>query len=310
MATANEMQKSDGSRAAPGASASRAFPKSGAAPGVAPRKGDRSPGRMSWHGQPRQGHDRHARASCVRTPGSLIHEPSTHMHFHHLFYGISRSAPCSPKTWQAIVQAVGAMNRRIHWEHEPLSFALERQPERTAFPFPLIRIGLPKQVSSNSPFVQAENGPAACLENSFAWGSIRTRGNRFHSHLVVAFLRCISERFPEILLELRDETGFVLAGGVWFRGGKAELNRERLNRERERVLEATGDPNAAAPYLWAEAEALQGRFFVETAASEYAHEPLIEALEMSMDELDSMGLGQAADTIVKAVLSETPAFQA
>ncbi|MBI5536580.1 MAG: hypothetical protein HY898_27920 [Deltaproteobacteria bacterium] len=197
------------------------------------------------------------------------------------------------------------MNRHIHWTHEPLALALERQPDRNAFPFPLIRIGPPKQVAPDSRFAQVDAGPVARIDNAYASGSTKVRDNLWNAHLVVAFLRCISERHPELLLELRDEGGFVLPGAVWIRGGKVELQRDWLNRERERVLESTGDPNAAAPFLWAEAEALQGRFFVDTAASDYAEVPEIRELEASWDELQSMSLGQAADMVAKAVLSES-----
>ncbi len=95
----------------------------------------------------------------------------------------------------------------------------------------------------------------------------------------------------------------MLPGAVWLRGGRVELQREWLNASRERVLEMTADPQAAAPFVWAEAEALQGHFFQEAMASDYAEVPEIQELSSRWDELQSMRLEDAAELVVNRVTS-------
>jgi len=226
--------------------------------------------------------------------------------FFHLFYAISKQTPPTPKVWRDIADVQAQLNRCLNWTGEPLSLALtQRQPERPPFGFPLIRLGVAKQVPPDSAFLRVDAGPVARIDDAAATGATRVRDNLWNAHLVVAFLRLISERHPELLLEMRDEGGFVLPGAVWIKDGKVELQRDWLNRERERVLEMSGDPNAAAPYVWAEAEALQGRFFQDTAASDFYEVPEVQELGASWDELQSMSVGEAAYAVVRRAVTES-----
>ena len=95
-----------------------------------------------------------------------------------------------------------------------------------------------------------------------------------------------------------------MPGSVWIRNGQVELHREWLNRERERVLEMTGDLQQAAPYLWAEAEALQGRVFMEASATDFAERPEVKELDTDWEQLTAMSTGELAELVVDHLANE------
>jgi hypothetical protein len=270
------------------------------APWVAPQEVDRGSGR---YGNVVTGLPRSVDASCAGTPGSLInHEPIFPMSNYHLFYAISKRTPPSPKTMKAITDVQAELNRRMSWSHDRLSLAPERQAARAPLAFPFVRFA-PSRPTFASGERQSEAPRVSYIEDAFACGSTKVRDNLWNAFLVVAFLKHVSMAHPELFLELRDDGGFVLPGAVRIRNGNVELNREWLNRERERTLEMTGDPQAAAPFVWAETEALEGRFFQEATASEYAEVPEIKGLELDWEQLETVRLEDAADVIVKNVAS-------
>ncbi|MDQ7814213.1 MAG: hypothetical protein RDU25_00180 [Patescibacteria group bacterium] len=213
---------------------------------------------------------------------------------YHLHYAISKRTPPSPKAWKAIADVQTEMNRRFTWSHERLALALERQPARPGLAFPFVQLTPQKPELPSDIFMRIDGGPAMRFTDSAASGSTRVRDSLWNAHLATAFLRRVSAAHPELLFELRDEGGFVLPGSVWIRDGKVGTNREWLNRERERALELSGDPQAAAPFVWAECEALRGRFFQDTVASDYAEVPEMQDLGLDYDELGGMSLEEAA----------------
>ncbi len=241
----------------------------------------------------------------VGTPGFLTHEPNTSMPNYNLVYAISKRTPPTPKTLKSILDAQAELNRRCTWTHERLSLAPERQAIRAPFALPFTRI-IP---SSPLPAAYGERRIMADLTakipEACAAGSTKVRDNLWNAHLVVAFLRSVSADHPELLLELRDDGGFVLPGAVWIHGGKVELQRQWLNAERERVLERTGDPQAAAPFLWAESEALEGRFFQEAEASECSEVREIQEVGLTWEQLQVMSLQEVAELVVDRVTTPT-----
>lgn len=220
----------------------------------------------------------------------------------HLVYAISKRTPPAPKTLQSVLDLQTEVNRRCSWSHERLALAPERSAARSPFaPFPLTRFAFGRpgfSVASERAEVVSPVIPEAA-----AAGSTKVRDNLWNAHLVVAFLRHVSNEHPEMLLELRDDGGFVLPGAVWIQGGRVELQREWLNRERERVIETSGDPNMAAPFVWAEAEALQGRFFVPGRASDFAEVREIQELGATWDQIEAMTIEDVAELVVDRVAS-------
>ena len=136
------------------------------------------------------------------------------------------------------------------------------------------------------------------------YGPTRVRDNLWNAHLVVAFLKHMSRKHPTLLFELRDDGGFVTPGSVWIRGGAVEANREFLNGERGRALEVTGDPQAAAPYVWAELQALSGSFFAEAQVDDFGNVPEVRELGASWDQLESMSIEDLASLVVDHATSE------
>ncbi len=223
----------------------------------------------------------------------------------HLIYAVSRKTPPSPKTMKAVLDVQAELNRRLHWSHERLSLAPARQSVRAPFGFPFVRFAPSRPAFALMAERQAEAPRASCIEDAFACGSTKVRDDIWNAHLVVAFLKFVSTAHPELLLELRDDGGFVLPGAVRIIGGKVELDREWMNRARERALEMTGDPQAAAPFIWAEAEALEGRFFLEASASDFAEVPEIEELDLEWEQLQTVSLEDAAENVVRRAMAST-----
>jgi len=227
---------------------------------------------------------------------------------YNLSYGISKRTPASPKVLKEILDAQAAVNRTCTWTHERLSLAAPREMGRAAFAFPFTRLGLASGTMAVplDGFGAPSPVPSA---DAFAQGSTRGRDNLWNAHLVAAFLRHVSRLHPALLFELRDEGGFVVPGAVWIRGGNVEVNREFLNRERARALELTGDPQAAAPFVWAELQGLGGSFFQDASARDYEEMAEIRELGASWDQLETMGLGDLASLVVeRATKAEVPAM--
>lgn len=232
-----------------------------------------------------------------RTPHSLITE-LTNMGNYALSYGISKRTPAPPKVLREILDAQEAVNRACTWSHERLALTAPKEAARPSFGLPLARFGF---VTGQPPATSqglASAEPSLSLD-ALVQGSTRVRDNLWNAHVVAAFFRRVSREHPALLFELRDEGGFVLPVSVWIRGGKVEANQDFLNRERSRVLEVTGDPNAAGPYVWAELQALGGNFFQDAPVSEYAELSEIRELDLSWDQLESLSLSDLADHVVE-----------
>jgi hypothetical protein len=219
---------------------------------------------------------------------------------YNLVHGILRRIPPTPKTLKQILDLQTEMNRRCTWSHERLSLAPVREPQRS-LSFPFLRLGAMKP------------GPAFAFEpqdtsrpplDACAFGTTKVR-DLWSAHLVAAFLRTVSAKYPDLVFELRDESGFVLTGATWIRAGKVERQREWLNKERERALEVTGDPNAAVPFIVAESQALQGKFFEEGSVSEFAEVPEVQELDLGWNDLESLSLADLADMVVARVANAT-----
>jgi len=242
-------------------------------------------------------------ALAARTPDSLYSlEATPNMSNHNLTYSISKRTPASPKAAKEILDAQAAMNRACTWTHERLAFAPPRDPGRAAFPLQFARFGL---ASGNPPAVDGlgAHSPVPPAD-VFMYGSTRVRDNLWNAHLVVAFLRHVSRKHPLLLIELRDDGGFVIPGSVWIRGGAVEVNREFLNLERTRALEVTGDPQAALPYVWAELQALGGSFFAEASMDDLGNLPEVRELGATWDQLESMSIEDLASLVVDHATTE------
>ena len=243
-------------------------------------------------------------AFASRTPGSSYSSKApTNMNIH-LNYSISKRTPASPKALKEILDAQAAVNRACTWTHERLAFAQPRDSGRAAFPLQFVRFGFASGTQPASDGFGA--APSAPPADAFMHGATRVRDNIWNAHLVAAFLKHMSRKHPTLLFEIRDDGGFVIPGSVLIRGGVVEANREFLNRERARALEVTGDPQAAAPYVWAELQGLGGSFFAEAPVDELESLPEVRELDASLDQLESVSMEDLASLVVeRATAAET-----
>lgn len=239
-------------------------------------------------------------ALAMRAPDSTnsFSKPNTMGHYN-LSYSISKRTPASPKALKEILDAQTAVNDACTWSHERLGLAASREMGRAVLTFPL-RFGFASGPTTIHPEGLGAATPPFSAD-AFAQGSTRVRDNLWNAHLVAAFLKHVSRMHPALLFELRDEGGFVVPGSVWIKGGNVEANREYLNRERSRALEVTGDPQAAAPFVWAELQGLGGSFFIDAAATDYIAVPEIRELGIHWDQLGETNLADIASHVVDRV---------
>src|SRR5207244_770466 len=176
--------------------------------------------------------------------------------------------------------------------------------ERPSLGFPFVRVA-PLRIGPYAvPDPYAERTPSHPAD-AIAAGATKTR-DLFAAHTVASFLRSVSKAFPECAIELEDESGqFVIPMGVLLRAGRFELNAEVLNAQRAKVLEATGDPQAAAGFLWAEAQALNGQVLSDGPATECAELPEVRGLDLNPEVFEQATIGDIANFFVTRLISDT-----
>jgi hypothetical protein len=222
-----------------------------------------------------------------------------------LSYAIRKSA-VHPKVLKWILDAQTRLNQRTSWSFEPLNLVpSQSSPERPGLGFPFVRVA-PLRVG---PYVVEDSTATTSLNrnpNAVASGSTKTR-SLWEAHLVAAFLRTVSEKFPEIAINLHDDTAqFVLAGSVTMRAGKLSLDDGWLHTEQSRILEMTGDPQSVSALIWAEAQALHDGVYLADMPASDTHVPELVALDL--DDCQGASVGDLAAHFVRESLSEmTPA---
>jgi hypothetical protein len=212
-----------------------------------------------------------------------------------LHYAISKRTPPSEKVLKNILHMQDQAIQILRWHNEGLSFAPDRLTARPTLGFsfaPFSRFA----PAATIPFPETREAPRPVVDGCVT-GSTNVRQSLWNAHFVASFLRLVSARFPELLLELRDDGAFVLPGAVWIKGGKAELNRAWLDEQRARAL-ASGEIQAAIPFLWAEQQAVEGNFFRDGDATDILEEGDIAALNVSWDQLRSASASELADAAI------------
>lgn len=237
-----------------------------------------------------------------RTPDSKTHPSNPTIMSHHLSYSISKKTPPSSKVLKSILDAQSAVNSCVSWAHEKLQLATPREA-RPILTFPL-RFGVASGPMTIHPEGLVSGSPMHSTD-SYAQGTTRVRDSLWNAHVVAAFWRTVSRMHPELLIELRDEGGFVIPGAIYLRGGNIEANRTFLNLERARALELSGDPQAGVPYIYAELHGLAGRFFVDMPVADYEEVPEIQELGLSWPELEAVTLSEVAQRVVERAI-KTP----
>ncbi len=222
-----------------------------------------------------------------------------------LHYLLRRSSE-NPKVLNWALQAQAKLNERLSPTRDRLNFTpVSLAPERPMLGFPFVRIA-PARIGPYAIPDPFQDRPSVNAPNAVAVGSTKVR-DLFSAHVVAAFLRSVAKAFPDVVLELRDESGqFVMPLGVIIRsGGRLELNADVLNGERVKVLEATGDPQAAAPFLWAEAQALNGQFLSDTTATDCEEVPEVSQLDLDPEVFGQASVGDIARFFVERVIADT-----
>lgn len=218
--------------------------------------------------------------------------------------GNGNGSSIHPKIWKQIEEVQEQYNLRFTWTADGPSLALQK-PEMGKFrlnlPFSLSRFITPQSLETvaTSGHLPYEGG--MFIPNALAYGQTKTRDNLWNAHLVVRFLRWVSEQLPELRVEIYDEGGFILAGSAVIERGKIHLNKSYLERMRSRLLEAYGDPMVTVGLAHAELEGMNGKFFADTVAYEYREVPEIrEILENNPELVDESLASLASRSFVMA----------
>lgn len=218
-----------------------------------------------------------------------------------LSYAI-RKTSVHPKILKWILQAQAQLNDRASWSHERLNLVPTSNPtDRPSVGFPFVRIA-PLRVGPYVVDESTSNNAQARNSNAVAVGVTKTR-SLWECHLVAAFLQQASEKFPDLVFELRDDTAqFVLAGTLAVRAGKLSLDDSWLRAEQERILEMTGDPQAVSALIWAQAQALHdGVYLADMPASDA---DLRELVNLDLDDYRGATVGELAAQFVRSTISE------
>lgn len=218
-----------------------------------------------------------------------------------LSYSI-RKSPIHPKVLKSILDAQAKLNERASWSHEAMNLRpTASAPERPGLGFPFVRVA-PLRIG---PYVVDEpesTNSSNRIANAVASGSTKTK-SLWDAHRVVAFLQQASEKFPELVFSLHDDTAqFVLAGSVTIRAGKLSLDDGWLRSEQERILEMTGDPQAVSALIWAQAQALHDGIYLADMMASDADVP--ELVNIDPDDYHGATVGEFAAQFVRNSLSE------
>jgi hypothetical protein len=243
----------------------------------------------------------HPRGAALTPDSPLLFTKTTMMT--NLVYAITRRTPVSQKTLKWAMRAQSLLNERSAFPQDHLNLVpLGGATERPALNFPFLRIA-PMKIGPYSAPEPFNDTSAGSNPNAVAAGTTKCR-DLWSAHVVVAFLRVLSEQNPEIVIELTDETGqFVIPMSVFIRAGRFEINRTFLNAQRERALETSGDPQTGTGFLWAESRALNGEYLTDVAVADYMEVPEF-VFDMNLEDHRGATVGELALHFVRSALSE------
>lgn len=211
-----------------------------------------------------------------------------------LIYAVTGNGQLPSKVWKHIEEMQRQYNQRFTWVAENLNLTPQRPEMKFRLNLPFSKYTAPTGMAvSSSGHLPYDSG--VLIPNALASGQTKVRDNLWNAHLVVRFLRWVSEQLPEFKIELYDEGGFILTGGVVIQKGKVNLNRPYLERQRTRILEAYGDPTVTLGLAQAELEAMNGNFFADTIAYDYREIREIEELLDNNPDLSDVGLASVAE---------------
>lgn len=127
-----------------------------------------------------------------------------------------------------------------------------------------------------------------------AHGEVIVAEDRLNATLVVSFLRWASERLPESIVELTDESGLCLPGLIVFAKGHLGIPVPKDAQQLRLVQDLVGGVDAL---LRALAKAGRGEVFLSGPASDYAERAEVQRLGLHENELRRMSLEELADQL-------------
>lgn len=222
----------------------------------------------------------------------------------HLNYAI-RTAPVPDDVLPWILRALARMNDAIEWSNDELHFApVDGKTVRDTQSFPFVYTAR-GELDEATAQTLLENGNHGRIPDATAVGDTKVR-TLWDFHLIVAFLLVASERFPEVLFSLSDESCLLLpVGAIRTQSGKMSPYTNWLCSEYEFYVEMSSDEEeGVAERACAQVKALQDAHC--TTDMPVAHRALWQMKEIGLDERDYQGLsvGEVALKYVRRLLAE------
>jgi hypothetical protein len=235
-------------------------------------------------------------------------------------YFVPKTTPVSSQDFEEINRVQQEYNQRFTWECERLSLEqvswwplwANRNPN-SALPLHLaagevytliqkkLDLGESLHTLAKKKYVKLQSG--GYLGGKFsASGFTKIGDNEWEAYLVLRFLTWVSQRYPHLLLHVRDEGDFILAGSIILVGGQPKLDRRAIYEQRLLLNQKSAldelrwfDFTSALKRLdQAMVAAAKGVFFAEVKASDYSDNPDLRRLSLPQEQMLRMSLDELA----------------
>jgi hypothetical protein len=214
-----------------------------------------------------------------------------------------RTTPVSTDAMQWILQAQSLLNEATEWSKDELSWALvDGAAVRDTQAFPFVNTMFP-DLDEKMAFKLLEDGCSLRIPKASMVGTSEIQ-TLWEFHLIVAFLCTVSQKFPDLLLSLSDETCQLLpVGAIEIQRGKVRPYTNWLCSEHEFYVNMSGDEDCVVQRAFAQAKALMdNNCMVDMPAKKGALHQM-RALGLDEDCCESTSVSEVATKFVRDILA-------
>ncbi len=231
-----------------------------------------------------------------------LHNSSPSIDMVNLNYAI-RTTPVSPEVMQWIHQATARMAAAASWPNDYLRFTpVDGNCVRESQVFPFTHAVRPAGDTADLD-VNRENNTDERIPDATVIGATTVQ-TLWDFHLVVAFLRVASEKFPELLFSLSDNTlQLCPVGAVRLQAGTFAPFTDWICSEREQFVLMAGHDKVIVEAVWAEPNELQGSCFTDMPAGQGAREWMVEQ-GLDIKDYQEGSVGEVAERFVRHTLTD------
>jgi hypothetical protein len=216
-----------------------------------------------------------------------------------------RTTPLAPEILDWILEAQAIINEVVSWSNDDcLTLArVDGTAVRDTQVFPFTYTAqTPIDIDVCQKYF--ETYPKEDIPKATAVGHISVN-TLWEFQLIVAFLRIVSERFPELAISLSDDTRLLCpVGMVRLESGKFTPYTDWLRAEHEFYLEMSSDVEGVGEAMCAVDKALEdGTCFTDMPAARGAYERIKEQ-GLDVTQYQDLSVGEVAERFVRQTLSD------